>query len=890
MGILKKLIFATVAFLGGSLLVIWLVLSSSLLSGPRASLAEWIISRETGQPIEIDGGVSIELGAVLQVSVQDLRIPARKPAEGDFAKTASLGFDVALGELIGGDLRLSNVVLDGVEIEVTLDEDGTPSWPEPPSAKHSDRKGAAGERDIGAVVSQILSDHRIELENAVIALHDEGSGFEFDLQLSRFDLSRPSTSAALELNAAGSLNGETLTLTGGFAPDAPLTGQLVFDGIRVDISGAPDQAGYAAGFKISAEADISDLRQLQKILLLNDVLDGKATASADIVFQDDALFVGDANLDVLLDGGQSVVVARTLGPSGGPKDAVLDTTIRLFPEDNEPPATTVRRDLKLVSVYMQLANRIDDVPLRKMVIATNGFVMDTAGVGPPPIAVSGISRSSDGLLRLGDVTLRLGPTDAPFAVLGGSIGDALNVAQIDIGGELALPIASLFAPEVFQGSGVVGEISGDFRLTGNIEKLSLTDLRGHTEKTDLLQLEVNGSIANVLTLNDIDVSLVVGVKSGSDLLAALGLEPIDTGPVDIDAKLTSEGTDWDALARVAVSESELEFNISFDAADPNPIVRGSVSSDLIRMKQIRDIVMAGMQISSLDDAEKEAAAEGDAAPEDDGPFRDVTLLPLGRAILLSGMDMAIGLDLKKIEGKDGTTSLNSDFVLDGGKAVLGPVEFAYGGGQFDLTGTIDLKESPDVLQITGSTGGWDLGKIMRSLNFKKGVSGILNVSLDLSGHHSFVQDFMKTALGWATVSMRNGSIDTQLLDIAGLGVLPWLFSKGKGERAPIVCMHAPMGVAAGKVSSKKIVVETDEVQLVVVGEVNLGNKSLDVHGQPRRIGKPLSRSPWPFSVSGSLADPKIKVKDGPKKLKRSDGATTMPKKRKLCVPDILQLQ
>jgi len=76
----------------------------------------------------------------------------------------------------------------------------------------------------------------------------------------------------------------------------------------------------------------------------------------------------------------------------------------------------------------------------------------------------------------------------------------------------------------------------------------------------------------------------------------------------------------------------------------------------------------------------------------------------------------------------------------------------------------------------------------------------------------------------------------------------------------------------------------------VLGNVDMKKKTMDIMGQPRRIGKPLARSPWPFTAVGPYAKPKIKVKDGPRRVRRSDGATTMPKNRKLCVPDILQLK
>ena len=80
------------------------------------------------------------------------------------------------------------------------------------------------------------------------------------------------------------------------------------------------------------------------------------------------------------------------------------------------------------------------------------------------------------------------------------------------------------------------------------------------------------------------------------------------------------------------------------------------------------------------------------------------------------------------------------------------------------------------------------------------------------------------------------------------------------------------------------------MQIVVFGDVDLNQKHMDLFVQPRKIGDPLSRSPWPFTAKGPLAKPDIKVKDGPRKLKRKDGADQMPAQRRACVPDILQLQ
>ncbi|WP_343211589.1 AsmA family protein (plasmid) [Aliisedimentitalea scapharcae] len=896
----KRILALTLGLSIFLVVLVWLVLSSSILAGPRGQLTEWILNKKIGQNVQIQGGVLIELGQVLNISAQGVTLPSPTLDDINLAEISQLNFSLVLADLLKGKIDLLNLGVDGVTFNLIAKEDGTTSWA--PASKSVKPNAPSKPRQVTGI-SGLVSDHKLQITNAEIVYRDGRNGLDLNLLMPELAITREDTSEPVQLRGNGDLNGQGFTLSGEFHPDAPSGLELAFDSMRVRIDAKPDDGGFLAGFQATADATIDDLGQLQDVLKLNKVVSGTGKAGAEIIHKDGKTFVGGADLVVSLTGGQSVVVKRSLGPTGNPANAVLDTTIRLYPENAEPPKTALRRDLKLVSVFMQLANRDGDIPLRKMVIETNGFVMDTGGEGPPPIAVSDISRTPDGLLAIGDATLRLGPPDAPLVVLQGAISDALQVKGIDIGGTLSLPTASLLSPELFQTSDILGTVTGGFRLTGSLDGLMLSDLNAATQDTDLWHLTAKGSVGDILTLNQIAVDLSADIVSGAETLGALGLEPIDTGPLTIAAKLNSQGPDWQSNASVSVADSQLGFNVTLDAEDPNAIVRGRIESELIQMADIRTLIAAAMQVSRI--AKLEDAAKQNSAPTDDktvdedapsetqpppGPFRDLTLLPLGRSILLSGMDLEVAIDLQEVVGERGKSSLKSDLELKGGKMRLGPMTFDYAGGSFEVTGSMDLDENPDIVNVSGSTGGWDLGKIMHALHFKNGVSGVLNASFDVSGNHASGKDFLKSLKGWSTISLSNGTIDTQLLDIAGLGVIPWLFTKNKGDRAPIVCMNAPLQISNGTISSKRIVVETDDVQVVVYGSANLSNKSLDIHGQPRKIGKPLSRSPWPFSLSGAMSKPKVKVKDGPRKLRRKDGASTMPKNRKRCVPDILQLQ
>nr|WP_286193709.1 AsmA family protein [Tropicibacter sp. R16_0] len=875
---------------------LWLLLSSSLLAGPRGALVARVLQDKLGQDVAINGGVTVDLGSVLHITAQEVVLLNDTNPDSNLANLERLDFDLATGDLLQGRVTLSNLTGTGAHVTVVVDDTGHSGWTNAMSDAPAQTDNTPQQGNVAFNPLSLLSGQGIQLSDSSVLYQDARNGLDLDVQISTFGLTQNTPSAPLTLTGSGAVNGETFELDGTFAQGDPFSANLRFDQMHVDLSGDPTDGGYVT----SVSAEIQELGQLLDALKLQKPISGTGKISAKLHTSDGPARVTDVNVAVALDTGQSLTVTGELGEMGNAADVSLDTRIRLYPDDAVPPPATLRRDLKLVGVDMTLEAQPNGIPKRGMVIATNGFVLDTTGEGPPPVEVSGISRTPDGLLRLGNAVLRIGPPDAPFLVVEGAVEDALRLEGIDFGADLLISASSLIAPEGFAAAGDLGKLVGGFRLKGNAKVLSLSELQAKSQDSDLWHLDVTGSVHNALKFEDVDLHVKVDVPSGAKLLETLELKPIDTGLVQLAIDLTSEDTAWETAMAVDVGDSELDLTMSMDLADPHPVVRGTVESDLIRINHLRDIAASALQLSKLNpqpETAEEPANTNEVQPlvlskeePETGPLRDVTLEPLGRTILLSGMDLSVQIDLRKLEGDAGTTSLQSAFEFAEGKAQLGPVDFSYGGGHFNITGSMDMNEDPDILSVEGSTDGWDFGEIMHAINFKKPASGVLNGEFKLQGHHKSVQDFLATMQGSAFVSMRNGTIDTQLLDIAGLGVLPWLFSKERGKTAPIVCAHAPLYFSNGQVSTKQIVVETDQVQVVVFGNVNLKGKTLDITGQPRRIGKPLSRSPWPFTLKGSLNDPKVKVKDGPRRLKRSDGASKMPENRKLCVPDILQLQ
>ncbi len=874
------MVCCAVAFV--AVVVAWLFLSSALFSSVRTTFVENLISKKLGQDVLIEDEVRLGLGRQLQVSAAGLVLRGAIKTEANLAAIDKLEFKISARDLWNSKLSLSELSLSGVHLNLITDKDGVGNWQ--PTSQTGAKAGDPA-KPANLSVAGILTDHKIDLTDVTVLYQNDLNGLGLDLQLLELNLKRDTETDVVTAVGAGSLNGEKFDLNASIPADDPFQVAVNFEQIAIAVEEVPQENGL----QVNTTIEVAELGQLLDILKLNRVLEGSGSIGVTFKSVDGVARIDDLAVLTELDGGQSLSLTGQIGELGNPEDVSLTTRIRLYPEDAEPAPAASRYDLKLIAVDMVIDSVPGQVPQRQMVIETNGFTLDTSGEGPPPIKFSELSRTPEGALSVGNINLRIGNPADPFIILDGSVEDALQLQGISADGLMDIPASSLISPELLGPDDQLGRFSGNFHLNGDINQLSLTNLDGQTSETELWNLEVHGSVKNVLKFENLDLAIQVEVPSGADLLEALSLERVETGQAIFEIGLASEGTDWDANAKVKVADSVLQIMADLDDATSDPVLQGSIESDLIKIDQIRTIVQAAAQLRKIGGPEPD---EEDIIEEsgDTSPLRDVTLKPIGRSILLSGMDMDVDVDLRHIEGAKGISSLQSELTLNENELKAGPLNFEYGGAHFDVSGQMDLSNDAHLLTLTGTAGGWQLDEILHNLNFKKGASGTIYADFSVTGGTDSPKHFANSMNGNATVSMRDGSIETQLLDLAGLGILPWVFTKEKQKIAPIVCLRAPISISNGSISTKQTTLETDHVQVVVFGGVNVAGKVLDLNLQPRKIGEPLSKSPWPVTLKGPLAKPKIKVKDGPKRLKRSDGADKMPAKRKLCVPDILQLQ
>ncbi len=894
---MRRLLLVLVAGIVLAVLAGWLLVSAPFLGQLRAALAQGWLDRQAGGKVVLAGPLDIGLGQIVHVTAEKLTL--HSPA-GALA-VARIEADLVLADLWAGRIDPDQIVITGARLAVLRDGQGrlarTTALPATAAAEPS----AAAPAPTAFLTA--LAGKTIRLVDTGVSLQDQLSNFGLEAQLARLELAVAEGSGALSLAGEGTLNAEPVKIALSAAPDAPLRLEITSATTVLAFTG---KAGLEAGLPALLAGQLhlasGDLGQTLRLMQLAPVLTGSAQAGATLAWTAEGdPTLTDIAVTATLASGASARITGALGNLRRLDDADIAFDIRLFAPGQEPPPAKLVKDLRLTSVEMTVAGPLKGDTRRSMTIATNGFTVRTAGVGPAPVQLAQISRGDQGTLQVGSLAIRIGPAAAPWLEMQGEVGDLLRLSG------LALTAKADFALSSIVGAGnrplpaALGNITGQFHVLGSVDALGLKDIDLATHATTLWSLALTGSVASLLPLEGVDLALSASLRT-ADMLKAMGQTPVDLAPLDLSFTAKSADTTGTVTGHLALTagKSDLAVDLGANNRGTGPVVSGSVTSGLLQFGDLRDIALSVTRIA--DRLRNDAPARPPSEPAARRPVtrsnhkaeadevQGITLALFDKDRLLRAGEVKIAVRIDRLAGKASVRDIAADLVVTAGKASFGPLKFAYGGGSFDLAASIDTLKAPGILRLKGATSGWDFGEIVKAMKVKYPASGRISAEFDLSGRHSSLADFIASLDGTATVRMKNGAIATQLLDLAGLGVLPWLFSKDRrGKIATLTCLRAPLEFENGVVATREAVVETPEVQLVAYGQIDLPRKRLNIAGQPRPVGKPLTRSPWPFTLSGALSNPKVKVKDGPARLRRKDGASRMPARRVPCVPDILQL-
>ncbi|WP_171128309.1 MULTISPECIES: AsmA family protein [unclassified Ruegeria] len=878
-GILRVTVRAAL-FLVLILLLLWSALALPVFSGLRTPILERMLSEQIGQTVLIEGEVSIILGATSHIHATKVEVPSETIENVNLAALNVLELELNLPALISGQIDIDNLIIDGLNVRLLTDTDGKQSWVADNRPEVS--ATALDIKDNTDGILDFLSDKTVTFTSVALKVNNETTGFEFDFELANLYLDQLGDDAGATVTSQGTVNGQSFQIEGDYPRGQAFTTHANFGEMTLDFNGTPITTQNGGGFEGKLTLDTGEIGDLLELLRLDRDLEGQASLTADIKSQHPKLKISDISSALNLAGGE------LLTAKGSVEDLIdfegVDLAIdgRFYPQGNSPETATDLKDLRLTNLSTQIIGAENALEFQDLTLTTNAFDNELKQIGP--VRFGRVFRADNGNLMLEDITLQAGPQDRPYLTAKGNIKDLLRLREIDFSGTMSIPASLFFQEQSTIDIKSLGSVEGSFSADDLHGFLSLNKFDAHTVDTEIWQLKTQAKLGNVNDFEDLSFDLDLEVKNSAQFLAAIGRKTVKAGPFKLSLSAQGKQEDFSSMIALTSGNSTLSANLETSTAGARPVTKGKVSSQSIALQDIKDAVVFASRI------ETSFRQPGTTGQKRKGPTGKVTDLIEAEDFLLD-QDVDVSVEIMKIEGEQMITSLSSQLSASNGLAQLGPVDVAYDGGHFSATAKMNMVKSPQLLSLQGTIKDWNLATLFSELKTKYSAEGRLHGSFEFTGNRRSIVAYVNSMKGSALILMSNGGISTSLLELSGLGIFPWLISEElrKGY-SKITCLAAPIKITAGDVSFSSFVAETKKVQLVAHGDLDWIKNTISIQAEARKLGKPLSRSAWPFEVVGSLTHPKIKLLHNNIFQQRKDGATELPENRKSCVPDISQLR
>ena len=816
----------------------------------RRTLAVRALSGLLELPIAIDGDVGLVVADPLKLRISKVHIGGAPGSEGYRARPVDLvEMSFPAWPALAGSFDVSELVISGGRLELTGGAGGGMS-------------AAAIARLPSGFLNARVSDH-LEFRDIAIRYQDT-SGWEFEWVIEKISSQQTAGGGQIALDSQGALNGLPYSVSGRF--DNPRGGAggnargafdliVDFSGLTAKIGGSMEVSNPVAVLDAQIEIAADSLATLLELLRLEDEMEGKGTLDANLTGPLDSIRADRIAL------GFSDTQGRTFELTGGIADLGTGEGVDVsFSADltgdglrGGKPAPI--SEIDVTGFEGEIAGSLDRLVVKQIFLFTNVAAAELKHIGP--IGLDRVVRDPDG--RLGFLGIRIleGPEDDPVFDLSGEITDVLDFSGISLAGGFNVSLAGVLMPQPGPQAGDLGRLKGRLALSDASGSLRLEEFQVNLRGTKLISLTVRKAVREAgsqgaaterlafdIDLDIPDFSIVAARLGGKARTGAVGF----TGELAFpERRISLRGE-----AKIGRTEITVEGGLGF--RDGAPFVSANLASDLLYMTDIE----RGVQVYEVFAATEYEAIE----------------IKLEESVVRqtrAEFDLRVA-ELDANGKKVGNIRAEGHYL--NGIAELEPLRMSYLEGTVDARVRVDTNHSPPSVAIKGEIDKLDMGSLLTSLEMTPLVTGALDSTFDLSVLMDDRAAISKSLNGELDAAIWGGALDSRTIDLGGQNVVRWMFS-GSGE-ARLVCAVVALDFSDGRGNAKSIVVETDNVQVVGAGDIDLAADSIALSFTTRPKRRELIDVATPFSVSGKLTEPVVEIAPGVKAGRVAKETLTLP--------------
>ena len=540
--------------------------------------------------------------------------------------------------------------------------------------------------------------------------------------------------------------------------------------------------------------------------------------------------------------GRKLTVAGAIDLSLSLTPAISVEDIRFANADwgSRPEMVTIRR-LEIEVAILPLFS--GEIQVKRLVVVAPDILLETdaQGRGNWEIAGAGDGQASQGagggmpLPSFDNAVVR----DAILTYRDGKTGETIRLRIAKLEGRATSPSAPLdisvagsYNDAPFQAEGTLGSFEQLFGGGAFPVKLAV--------KAGGASLAIDGSIAEPMTGQGLDLKVQARGQSLADLGAIAGAELPALGPYDFSARVTQDGTGYKLTGLTAtIGDSDIAGNATLTLGGKRPALSGSFTSANLNLG---DLVPGGAAAAPAPAGEQRYLLTEDPLPFDG----------------LKAADAKIELNAKRLVLPNGLafTELEVSLSLRAGKLVIAPFSAGFAGGTLAGSVSLDAGKKTPPLAVKLSAGGIDYGGLLKSLEVTDGITGRLDAELDLRGAGASLRAIAASLDGRIEVTGGEGRISNELVQAAGAGLAQMLSGWTEGGDLRLNCIVVRLPVTGGVVRGEVILLDTQAATVGATGEIDLRDETLDLKITPQAKQASLLSLAVPFLIQGTLAEPK----------------------------------
>ena len=838
---MRAWLFTLLGLLGVAVVGLAALVAVALYTEPfepwRRAQAEALLDDALEITTKVSGPVEVSLGLNPRVVISDVSsVDTRSLPDIKKLSARKVDFNASLLALLGGDVVIEALFVEGLRVDLELPEADEDHTATDPSAFIHD------------FVRLSFSDN-LSLEDFRFNYADLESGWSASYLFRRLGVHRQNDSIVID--GVGKIDDLPLKLNGTIDPSTDQAGQHAFSvsgeqaGIKLQSSGVYRMKDEQDEIQAHVTAHSASLSTLLDVYNVRHDFDG----TGDLTFRLDgplgSAAVSALDLNLRFETGDTLQMTGNIGDAIKHSGIDVQLTGSLVPPPPVPGAKKPIYDLNVTGFSGRIAGSIDGLLVRDLRIATNSLKAQLHDIGP--ISAERVWKDPEGRIGLYDVVVLAGPAQRPSVRVQGDIKDILQFQGVSLKGEIDFKTADVVLLEAEDTASQLGRLQGELAISDADGSIGIETLKARVTGTDLISMNVAFIVDDLRAGDEIKLKTSLKIPSFKKFSAALGSDVEDLGAVSFEGNVSGADDFIEADGVSVVGKTTLTGKLIGSNADGIPLLKGSVSTPLLHLDDVRKIMsIRSVYLESRDDKD-----DGD-----DG-------LDLSKIEKTIELDMNV--DVEKIEGGRGdASSITGRVRYKDGEIALRDILMKYLGGRVSLHGKVITSDETNSFSLAGKVSRLRIGTVLQRLDLKYPISGILGMDFALEGKGKDKASISKTLTGQLAATLRNGKIGTGLIDLAGLNFPTWLFARhSRNGESELVCVVAPFSFHNGLGRTLSLVLETPDVQVRGAGFIDLGNQSISMQFRPQPLHSQLINIVKPFSIKGSLTAPRVRMEGSP---------------------------